>query len=89
MLHTGGTGRAESRHTADTWQTWAFLFSAALTVAFAVTDGLAPPAWHGWPIVTIKLVVSGVVFWVIMVNNSARSCILRRFDRLVKYERLN
>ena len=76
-------------HSADTWQTWPFLFAAALTIVFALVDAL-PLLDHGWlgrlALVVIKLVTVFLLGFVIMRNRRTRIYLLRLFKKIVRTE---
>lgn len=74
------------RHSANTWQTWAFLFAASLTLAFAVIDALWSPAALGWLVAVTKVGVFFCFGYLVMVNRWTRRQLLNVFEKIVRTE---
>lgn len=78
-------------HASDTWQMWAFLFTAIVVMMFSFIDALAVPLLSFWMgrfvVVGVKLAVFGGVFGLVVVNRTSRRWLAGMFERHVRAER--
>jgi hypothetical protein len=87
----GGGADTFIRHASDTWQMWAFFFTAFVVMLFAIVDALAVPLLSclrgRLVIVGVKIVVFVGVFGVVVVNRVSRRWLAGMFERYIRTER--
>jgi hypothetical protein len=88
---TGGHAQSSLVHSSDTWQTWAFFFTAVLVLIFAVVDVLAiPTPWRvRFMVLGIKIPAFALTAYLMLINRTVRRWLLMFFERYVKLENVD
>lgn len=91
-LKARGDGDSSLVHASDTWQTWAFLFTAIVVLLFSVIDAFDIPFLSHWTgrfaIFGMKVVSFIGAFWLVMLNRTVRQWLIGIFERYVRTEGL-